>query len=389
MKLAMRARIIGPVIVFLTACLLVSCNSGGDLKSGGGLTVRIDDKSAELMTPSDYYELQRLMPLDCPDGLFIGHIARIMEMNDGGYLMFDDGNNEMYLFDRDGVFKTKVGTKGRAEKEYLFWNDCRYCPTTDRIYALDRYKQSVFEFDSKGECISVTGTPFMANSFVPAQDAFWLYTCFPDANKRKFQLTKVDDSLQKSTSAWFPLADFVGNTFHSCFSTDNNGNSYFFYPNDNVIYRLSDVPKPFLKVDFGDRTLPYEEIRKYGSSEYDSMRNSYSYLGFIEDFYVADSLCRFLISESKMNQPGKTYQVFVNMNSGDCSLFKGIMNSGDSIGVDFQNLLGISKSGEWLFSVDPSSIPPFLFNNLNKCCPSVTSDDNPVIAFYKIIRSAA
>lgn len=90
-----------------------------------------------------------------------------------------------------------------------------------------------------------------------------------------------------------------------------------------------------------------------------------------------------------MNQPGKTYQVFVNMNSGDCSLFKGIMNSGDSIGVDFQNLLGISKSGEWLFSVDPSSIPPFLFNNLNKCCPSVTSDDNPVIAFYKIIRSAA
>lgn len=368
----------------LVMALLASCRGKSPAVDSNCLIVKIDESEAQTMKTADWFEGQRLLPLVCPQETVVGHISKIYELNNGDFLLFDDSNNAMMLFGNDGIFKTAIGQKGNAREEYQSWNDCHYDASKDLIYALDRYKHSLYVYDVSGNLQTVTKTAFMANSFTVSNDVFWLYTCFPDANKSKSQLVQTDAALQRASASWFPISDFVEATLAPCFSTDMAGNSYFFYPNDNVVFRLSDGPVPFLKADFGERTLPYGKIRKSSSRECIDIRNSYPYLGYIEEFCVTGNLCRFNISQSPLNKPMRSYQAFVNLKSGECRLYSGVMESFDKVGADYRHLLGQTRAGEWIFSTDPSSVFPFELQTLQTQFPTLSSDDNPVLVFCKL-----
>ncbi len=187
---------------------------------------------------------------------------------------------------------------------------------------------------------------------------------------------------------------FFAASFEPRFSRDSAGEYYFAYPFSNVIYHLKDgKPRPWLEVDFGEKTLPYDEIRKMTDGvSYGLLEAERKYLGDIDELVFSDSMVAFCFSEEFPTMEYHTaYRALYDIAKGETVLYN---NSTYNFTPDpdsrfpLHNLFfgqPIAADGDlWVYAIQPGSLQPEDLEVLReRVSPSITEDSNPLLFFVK------
>ena len=173
-------------------------------------------------------------------------------------------------------------------------------------------------------------------------------------------------------------------TNETCFSEDREGNKYFFYPSSNIIYRLeNDKVKPFLEVNFKGRNLPYEQIIDVETiGGYDKIINSGNYIGFFQNLHTFKNTFIFNCSESNLNQPIKSFQIYFDTKNQEANVFDSYRNVDGSPNLNI--LLDITDKNEFVYAVNPGLLVDHEINEIKKTLPSISYDSNPILFYYEL-----
>jgi hypothetical protein len=231
---------------------------------------------------------------------------------------------KLLLFKSDGHFIRQIGTKGSGPDEYMFFNDIQFNKTDSTIYAQERFRNCIYKYNLSGQLLGKTPTcDINFNSFLKTESGYWIYSCFKKNNSECYSLMLLDNNLSTIKKCFFPQEAFVNSTFSSTFMESNDGRAFFIYPSSNIVYELvDDNVVPFVKVDFGDKTIPYDRILKMNNmEEYDKMVADKKYLGNISDFKINNDSFYFTFSETGLNVAVNRYNCFYNYVSKQTSIY--------------------------------------------------------------------
>lgn len=373
-------------LILLSGLLLISAcsgNSKNEAESTNSTTIHVDVKETKTFDISEVADVVRYVPLETHEDALIGKISKLYFKNDS-IIVFDRENKNIFLFDQNGSFVRKIGVKGNGPSEYIEFNDVHYDAITDKLYAFERFQNKMFVYSLNGNLDEAIDSNFSFNSFIKSENGYWIYSCFSKNNPDKYHLIYTDERLSMLKSGYLPQKEFVNIADEKCFSEDVENNKYFYYPNSNIIYKLGDNKMdPFLEMDFGGRTLPYDEMKNASDNlEVDKIRQSNNYVGGINNVHFLKQTCIFNCSQNIIDNRFQQLQISVDLESKKANVYDRMQNAEGS--PNLLNLLYTTDKDELVYAIDPNSLPEFLIKELKKILPSVSSESNPVLSFYKV-----
>jgi len=372
--------------ILLIGLILVSCQERG---VGVGTTNAIDISiNLDLNKPLKYNDLFKsiqYIPLETESRSLIQSIDKLF-VTDSGFLIFDSKQMNILLFNKDGSFIRQIGQKGTGNNEYVYWNDIFFEKSTQLIYAHERYQNRIYVYNLSGVLVNKTKkSRYYFSSFVKSRSGFWVYSCFKKPyNYDGYNLLLLDDSLQNVKASFFPQKEFVNATTLSTFFTDNNENSYFFYPSGNTIFKLEqEVPIPYCKVDFGKHTLPYNSILQISNSaEYENLVSNHNYLGDIKSFKTNGKFIYFSFCGTDYNKPVNNYNCLYNVSKDKTYLYENPFI--ESLKYPVSSML-LQISGELLiYALYPIVLSGDSFTMLSKDVgKQISEESNPILVIVK------
>lgn len=373
--------------LFLLGALLLSPACSGNKKTKAenakGTTIHVDVKEAKSFDITDVADVVKYVELETHDDALIGKISKLYLKNDS-IIIFDRENKNIFFFDQNGSFVRKIGVKGNGPSEYIEFNDVHYDAITDKLYAFERFQNKMFVYSLNGNLDEVIDSNFSFNSFIKAENGYWIYSCFSKNNPDKYHLIYTDERLNTLISGYLPQKEFVNTADETCFSEDNENNKYFYYPSSNIIYKLGDNKmEPFLEMDFGGRTLPYDEMKNASDNlEVDKIRQSNNYVGDINNVHFLKQTCFLSCSQNIIDNRFQPLQISVDIDSRKAKVYDREQSAEGSPNLNY--LLYTTDKDELVYAINLTGLHEFEIGKVKKIIPSVTFESNPVLAFYKV-----
>ncbi len=309
-------------ILLIFTLFLYACTSAPQKMEHSTTTVEIDINSSERLDFEKNFDSVQYIPLETNKDVLIGEITK-MYLDNEHIIIFDQKAMSIFLFGIDGKFIRKIGKKGEGPDEYLYINDIQFDKEQMLILAHERLRNCIYTYDLSGNLVNKSPTSsVMFNSFFKVKEGVWVYSCFSDGNPENYNLTLLTPNLQNVKKQYFSQKEFVNITFSSTFMSDGHGKLFFYYPSSNIIYEISETDvKPFLQVNFGNRSMPYDRILKAGSmEEYDKLVSEKKYLGDINRCFANRDRIFFSFMESGLGKV-KFYNCFYNIRLKETNVF--------------------------------------------------------------------
>lgn len=371
-------------LAFITLVTLLLCNAclspSNKQEMEAENVVSIDIKQATSLDFKEYFDTINYIPLETNDDALIGEITKLY-YTENGFLIFDQKTMGIFLFSTDGHFIRKIGRKGEGPDEYLFINDIQYDAERQVIYVHERYRNSIYTYDCMGNLLEKTSPAVLSfNSFFRTKDGCWVYSCFKKNNPECYNLTLLSSDLQTVRKHYFPQKDFINITFSPTFTGDTDGRVFFYYPSSNVIYELDGTDAvPYLRVDFGDHTIPYDKIVEMENmEECDRLLASHTYLGNIDRCFVCQDHVYFSFSETGTGIK-RGYKCFYDTISGKGYVFNAPFMSSAPYPIS-SNLLYASGS-MLVYPIYPALFSENSFEKLSQSFSSnIDFDSNLILA---------
>lgn len=272
------------IYLFVYGALLVSCNlqnstSIVDVK----YEVNINPDESKTLNFSKTADFIKYVPLETTKEALIKHVEK-MFITDSLIIIFDDMLSDIFLFDQEGKYINKCGRKGEGPGEHILFNDVSFDKSTNLVFAHEAIKRVMYIYNMSGDLIREIPTDHIwFRSFCKVDNGYWIYTGYNNDDTDN-SLLKVDDDFA-IIRGQFPQKVFFRTIIHSTFIQKEN-EKYFISPYDNIIYRIyNDSLAPYIRIDFGDKTLPYEKIATFSDEkEYNKLIEKNNYLGYLGDF---------------------------------------------------------------------------------------------------------
>ncbi|WP_291527976.1 6-bladed beta-propeller [Bacteroides sp. UBA939] len=275
-------------IIVVFALIISSCSSSQGRIEPSDNVIGIDVSKSEELDFKEYFDTVKFVALETSKDVLVGEITK-MYLTSDYIIVFDQKSMDIFLFDSDGKFIRRIGKKGGGPDEYLFINDIQFEKEGMLIYVHERFRNSIYTYDLYGNLLDKTQTSLIQfNSFFKTKEGFWVYSCFSNENPKHYNLTLLSSDLQSIEKQYFSQKEFVNVTFLSTFVNDEYGRLFFYYPSSNIIYEISGTDIiPFLQINFGNNTLPYDKIIKAESKEdYDKLVFNKNYFGNINSCFI-------------------------------------------------------------------------------------------------------
>ena len=314
--------------VYLSGCLaivafvLTGCRKSFQTEAAE-YRIPVDINRATMLNYQPILDSVVYIPLETKDSCLIGDIGKVF-MTDSNIIIYDSKQVEILLFDKTGKFVKKIGRKGRAPGEYLFFNEVIFDYNTKLIYAAERYLNQVYVYNLDGELLKQIRSEYEFNSFCKAENGFWLYTCFKENNPEGYNLMLVNENMDTCIAGFCPQnPSFFYATFNPVFSQSRQGKSYFAYPTSNMIYRLEDGKAvPCYQIDFGEKTMPYSILRQMDNrKDYEQLISGHKYFGDIANLFVFKDRLYFTFEEPDFNTSIRRYNAILNMDNRKLAIY--------------------------------------------------------------------
>ncbi|RNC66097.1 6-bladed beta-propeller [Proteiniphilum sp. X52] len=285
-------------IAFVLFTLLVSCKN--DIKIRPVHFISVDINKCESLDISESAEIVNIVNLELTENSIIREISKIY-VTSQFILIADLMKSEIFVFNKsNGEFIRNIGQKGQGPGEYIMFNDVFFDQGSELIYAHERIKRNMLIYNLSGDLINELPCKYWFRGFCKNEDGFWVYSCYPDENSEGYALMLLNDSLTERIEGFLPQKSFFPAVDGSRFIKDIKGVFYFIYPFDNIIYQLHNgKPQPYFHIDFRNKTLPYEKIRKMSDPlEYNDLIYNCDYLGDVVNPHITNDKFYFSFSQT-------------------------------------------------------------------------------------------
>jgi hypothetical protein len=248
--------------------LLFSCQTN---HIPGNETVKIELKNEETVSliADGIFESVKYVPLQTEENVLIADIKKVKIVNDKIYL-FDNKQESIFIFDRDGRFLRKFQKKGRGSGEYFelmdFEVDDKY------LYIAARVPGGVLRYDLESfRFIDIIGRDLMPYRIICNSQSLLMYMANASSKEMK-DIYIFDKHSGKETGRYKDLNENrIHWTSSASYLAEHNGKMYGFFHADYTVYQFtSDDYVPILSLDFGkDNMMPKEAI-EFSDEEYDA-----------------------------------------------------------------------------------------------------------------------
>lgn len=135
------------LLLLILILLHISCNRNSEIQN-----VIIDPKSNQVIHLSDIVESVRYIPLEITDNSVIGKIRYVYSYNNY-YIVVS--NNVICVYDKEGKFISNIGSRGRANNEYLYITKAMFDERNAHIIIYDQHGNKLLYYTLSGECDKV------------------------------------------------------------------------------------------------------------------------------------------------------------------------------------------------------------------------------------------
>lgn len=374
-------------ILLLTTVFVLIISACSSPKGGVEVvenTIDLDVGNSEKLDFKKYFDSVKYVALETTKEALIGEITKMYIANNH-IIIFDQKSMNIFLFGFDGKFVRKIGKKGEGKDEYSFINDIQFDKERMLILVHERFRNSIYTYDLHGNLLRKTEKSSIEfNSFFKTKEGFWVYSCFSKGNPNCYNLTLLSPDLQNIKKQYFPQKEFVNVTFSPTFVNNEQGRLFFYYPSSNIVYEISRTETlPFLQINFGDRTLPYEKITKAESMEdYDKLLSTKDYLGNINKCFINRDRVFFSFSNAGFGSV-KSYNCFYHTESRKANVF----NNSFMLSTEYPistNLL-YSTDTMLVYSISPSIFSEDSFAILSQLLSTnIQFDSNVILAMCSL-----
>ncbi len=166
----MNYRYIAIIIAAVIPLTLTACTDqppeGGGLGCNSDLTNINIDVISSAENFGDLVTLDKTIELETTDESVIGAVS-IVRQHPAGFVILDTRvTHQAYLFDLDGGFVGRLGSRGDGSNEYQELADARISPSGD-IYLLSRARRKLLKYSSEGDYVG--DMSFMDLGFAPSR----------------------------------------------------------------------------------------------------------------------------------------------------------------------------------------------------------------------------
>jgi hypothetical protein len=347
--------------------------------------IAIHVQEATALDYRTYFDSTIIVPLETTEGAFIREISKLYITEDH-ILVFDSEGTKLLLFDREGHFIRQIGVQGEGPEEYRLFNDVQFDRTMSVIYAHERFSNCIYTYDLSGHLIGKTPkASIFFNSFYKTDSGYWVYSCFPGKMGTGYNLTLLDHDLKTVKRTFFPQKKFVNAVFSSTFSESEDGRAFFISPSSNIIHELvGDSVVPFVKADFGEKTIPYRFVTEIeDSKEYDNLIADRKYLGNISNFKVNRRFCFFSFSETGYGIPLATYNCYYNYQAKQTCIYRNPYM--ESINYPVSTTLLYASNDVLVYALNLSVLTNNSYADISKKLGTdLQFDSNPVLTFLHL-----
>lgn len=265
-------------ILILTICLLyANCKSKDNDTFINLPKITIDIDKLETIKFHDLFSTMELIPLETSDSCLLGIIYPLLTEN--LYLMRDNTQQQISVFDKNGKFKYKIAHRGAAPDQYRYLTEIRLNPFTGNILLIES-PDYIHEYDLNGTFLKKTRIDSITDikDIIPINKDSLIIT----SNNKLTDYYYFYSSKQNKI-----LSHIKDSTYHqAAYKFFRKGDHLFSYKwFDRIIYNIENHQfKPSYILDFGKynhRQKNYSNIFQY---MYENRHNEESDRAVIENF---------------------------------------------------------------------------------------------------------
>ena len=274
--------------------------------------IKIDNfDTNSVLKYSEVFEEVNFVRLETTDNCLIGRVDRIVATADKFIILDSSIAHMVFVFNRDGSFANRIGTRGEGPQDYDSPDDIAYDKYKDELLVLCHNNKSILRFKLDGTFVGkITVEWWISSIFVVDDNAYLLFfnnRIQPNRKRNDHNIFVINED-GKILEKLFPYQKETGE--HSPprpkFSYYNNEiifSQYYF----NTVYSMENNEiKPKYYLDFGKRGIPMSvfvnnkstELWKiikdreyvYNMASFETSSHvitQFSYKGFIFDFFYS------------------------------------------------------------------------------------------------------
>ena len=384
------------VQIIVILLILISCqqkqNSSTKLQtSGKPHLINIENpEQGNQVNLNDFLEIKKVIKLETQKGCLLGNIKNIKQLGDK--LFVSDVNDNLYEFNSDGKFVTKIGSKGKGKGEYILITDFYF--DKDRIKIFDRMSNKILLYDLTGKFISdkvndvfISKTyqiDKIGNSIIaynstgiePGENNAMFYIISDKANK--IDLFNYDFCPQNMR--YIPGSNVIS-SFSDTISLINQLDNTIYHYKDGKLISAFEVKTQFKGIDDNIKN----KIRKLKNSDsYYKLLADLKVKGFINSIFETDRHLRISYRGSDSNvrsifydKVSKKHKTYMAVSPEDC------MPEGYPIRIIDNYLVSCYTYENLIFDSKNGRLIKMRFNkDFHNAVSTFHEIDNPLIIFY-------
>lgn len=368
------------LILFL---FVLGCSDKSNNKISNEL-ISVDPLIDNVLVASDIIKKIDYVPLETNANSVLGGVDKIIFHNGFYYILDRRKQKALFIFDKFGKFKNKVGTIGKGPGEYIDPADF-IINKNNKIEILCRFFKKKIIFSLDGKFISEKNIGFHATKFHQlSTDVFAYYHYKPEHNNLKYHLFVINDK-EGFTNKYLPQNDvFLFASDYQNFLEYNN-QLYFTKSFEKNIYVLnSDNLEPKYTFDFQSYFIEESAFKGMESTQ-DKIKilNSSPAITGISSFNFFYHHLFFVYTYNR------SYRFnFYNLNDNTLKSYSHIKN--DINGIPLINLLPIEYQNDniMILTVSANIIMNAYNSDTNKNnyfneIEDINESDNPVLLIVK------
>ncbi|MDD3039913.1 6-bladed beta-propeller [Bacteroides sp.] len=315
-------------------------------------------------------DLDKIIPLETKDECLINSIGKVF-ISDSALVVWDKGNNNIFVFDNAGRYQRSIGRSGPSPEEYINIGDVQM--QNDTVQILDVATRRILNYNISGKFISSIQSAYYLYTFYVVPEGCWGINVYQ--NKDHYNLILLDENLQKIKRGCFASDQVLPLCPTNNFSkNEKNGELIFHYQDNDTIYKIQeDSILPFIALEFGKN----EEL-KGGDVE--------SSKGHIHDVHLYGDHLFFSFSHAlKDKMPYVGYNCYISLKNSEMTVYDFNVVHDEKILVSpLPEIVNISK-GKLIYQIVPGEFPEKVFDRLKETSLGfMNNESNPVLILYNL-----
>lgn len=272
--------------------------------SKNAIIINVQDVS-DIINASDLIEDVKYIPLETNDSSLIGYFRKILIYDNKIFIMDDMSAESVFIFDMNGNFITKIGTKGGAPNEFYKLAGMSIYKKKKELIVYDNKKKKMMYFTFNGKFIKSEKVNFRFYGSFAALPSGNIVSC-TNKSCRNTHLGRWDDYRLVYT-------DSTGNINNVAFRYDDNeklpmalseifdnGNSLLYQPCfKNELYEVTDSTFNFkYSIVLGSKFKSFNSKRLLSFKEINSFKQSWNNTTNLDNVAENDTHLYFSIANS-------------------------------------------------------------------------------------------